>query len=384
MGLDKEELGTSRMRVPLSCPDITELEIGYVTSVLRTPNLSRGPQLVEFERMFAEYTGTAYAIATNSGTSALHLIVKSLQIQDGDEVITTPFSFIASSNCLLYERARPVFADIEPLTLNIDVTRIESLINQNTRAILAVNVFGHPADWDALEKIATHYNLRLIEDSCESIGAEYKGRKSGTLGNAAAFAFYPNKQMTTGEGGMITTNSAEVADLCRSMRDHGRDINNDERFYRLLGYNYRISDINCALGIAQMQRIESLLSKRADVSYMYRERLNSISEVRILHSSPEVKKSWFVYVVIMDDKYSYEQRDRLLGELKEKGIGCSNYFSPIHLQPFYVEMFGYKKGDFPVTEHISDRTIALPFHSNLTETEVDYVVESIEDAISNI
>jgi perosamine synthetase len=304
-------------------------------------------------------------------------VIKALGIKEGDEVITTPFSFVASANCILYERAKPVFVDINPKTLNIDVEKIEEKITKKTRAILAVDVFGEPAEWDRLRKIAGEYDLRLIEDSCEALGAEFKGRKAGSFGDAAVFAFYPNKQITTGEGGMIVTDDEEVAYLCRSMRNQGRGENNEWLQHERLGYNYRMSDLNCALGIAQLERIEELLEKRAKVAKMYNERLKEAPVVDIPYTSPNVRRSWFVYVVRLHEEYSRDDRDRILQELKDRGIGCSNYFTPIHLQPFYVEMFGFKKGDYPITEHVSERTIALPFYNNLTEKEVDYVVENL-------
>ncbi|MEA3442828.1 MAG: DegT/DnrJ/EryC1/StrS family aminotransferase [Chloroflexota bacterium] len=372
------------MNIPLSSPDITELEISYVTQVLRTPNLSLGPKLVEFEARMAQFIGVKHAVAVNSGTSALHLIIRALEIKDGDEVITTPFSFISSANCMLFERAKPVFVDIEPLALNIDVTRIEEKITGKTRAILAVDVFGYPVEWNRLEQIAKEHHLKLIEDSCEALGAEYQGKKLGTFGEAAAFAFYPNKQMTTGEGGIIVTNNEEIAKLCRSMRNQGRGDSDEWLEHQRLGYNYRISDINCALGIAQLERIEELLAKREQVAQMYNMRLKDWTEARIPFSSPEVKRSWFVYVVTLADRYSQENRDNVLQELRRRGIGCSNYFTPIHLQPFYVEMFGFKKGDFPVTEHVSERTIALPFYNNLSEDEIDFVVRSLKEIVSNL
>jgi perosamine synthetase len=372
------------MNIPLSNPDITELEINYVTQVLKTPDLSLGPKLVEFETRIAEFIGRKYAIATNSGTSALHLIVRALGIKDGDEVITTPFSFIASANCILFERAKPVFVDIDPLTFNIDVNRIEEQINKKTKAILAVDVFGYPADWDRLEQIAKKHHLKLIEDSCEAIGAEYKGEKAGTFGEVATFAFYPNKQMTTGEGGIIVTDNKETANLCRSMRNQGREDSNEWLKHKRLGYNYRISDINCALGIAQLDRIEELLEKRERVAQMYNTRLKDWQELRIPFTTPEVKRSWFVYVIILGNRYSTNNRDKILIELRKRGIGCSNYFPPIHLQPFYVEMFGFKKGDFPITEHVSERTITLPFYSKLTESEVDFVVGNLKEIVSNL
>ena len=372
------------MEIPLSSPDITDLEIEYVTKVLRTPNLSLGPKLVEFETKMAEFVGVKYAIAVNSGTSALHLIIRALGIKDGDEVITTPFSFIASANCILFEKAEPVFVDIDPLTLNIDVNRIEERITEKTKAILAVDIFGYPAEWNRLEQIAKEYKLMLIEDSCEALGAEYKGRKAGTFGEAAAFSFYPNKQMTTGEGAVIVTNDREVANLCRSMRNQGRGNSDDWLEHQRLGYNYRLSDINCALGIAQLERIEELLGKREQVAQMYNIKLKDWQEVGIPFSCPEVKRSWFVYVVVLEDRYSKGNRDKVLQELRKRGIGCSNYFTPIHLQRFYVETFGFRQGDFPVTEHISERTVALPFYNNLSEPEIDSVVQSLKEIVTNL
>jgi len=366
------------VQVPLSCPDITHLELRYVAEVLSTPELSLGPKLVEFEAKMARYVGTRYAVAVNSGTSGLHLVIRALGIKAGDEVITTPFSFIASANCILFEGARPAFVDIEPLSLNLDVGLIEERINPATRAILAVDIFGHPAEWKRLEEIARKHDLRLIEDSCEALGAEYQGRKAGSFGEAAVFGFYPNKQMTTGEGGVVVTDSEEIALLCRSLRNQGREDGGGWLAHRRLGFNYRMSDINCALGIAQVERIEELLAKRERVAEMYSERLKDIEGIRIPCTSPQVKRSWFVYVVILAEGYSRLDRDRILHGLTQRGIGCSNYFPPIHLQPFYVEMFGYRRGDLPLAEHVAERTIALPFSSKMEEKQVDYVVDNLK------
>jgi perosamine synthetase len=366
------------MEIPLARPDITEHEIQAVVSVLRTPYLSLGPTLKEFEDKMASYAGVRYAVAVNSGTSALHLIVRALGLSEGDEVITTPFSFVASSNCLLFERVTPVFVDIDPQTLNLDVCQIEPKITERTKAILAVDVFGHPAEWDELERLARKYNLKLIEDSAEAIGAEYKGRKAGSFGNAAVFAFYPNKQMTTGEGGVVLTNDERIAKLCRSLRNQGRGEGSEWLQHERLGYNYRLSDINCALGLAQLERLEEILKKREHVAQMYNERLQGVKGVRIPYVAPHVKISWFVYVIRLGEEYTQADRDRILQGLRARGIGCSNYFSPIHLQPFYRELFGYKPGDFPVTESVAARTIALPFYNNLTEAQIDYVVSHLK------
>jgi len=371
-------------RIPLACPDITEHEIQAVMEVLRTPWLSLGPKLETFERRLAEYAGVPYAVAVNSGTSALHLAIKSLGIGEGDEVITTPFSFIASANCILFERARPVFVDIDPNTLNLDVGRVEEAITPLTKAILAVDVFGHPAEWDALEDIARRYGLRLIEDAAEALGAEYKGRRAGSFGDAAIFAFYPNKQITTGEGGALLTRHEEVARLARSLRNQGREegISGWLRHIRV-GYNYRISDVNCALGLAQMDRLSELLTKRAQVAAWYNERLRPLEEKGLLqrpYVAPSVRISWFVYVVRLAPAFAGERRDALIRQMAERGIECGNYFPPIHLQPPYRAL-GYKPGDFPITEDIASRTLALPFHPRLTESEVDRVVATLEELL---
>ena len=366
------------MRIPLSMPDVTELEISQVLEVLRTPTLSLGPKLSEFEQRMAQYVGRKHAIAVNSGTSALHLVVRALGIGDGDEVITTPFSFVSSANCLLFERARPVFVDIDPLTFNIDVNKVEEQIDKKTKAILAVDVFGYPAEWPRLEEVAEKYSLGLIEDSCEALGAEYRGKKAGSFGDAAVFSFYPNKQMTTGEGGVIVTDDDHIAMLCRSMRNQGREEGGEWLEHRRLGYNYRISDINCALGIAQLERLEEILANRAQVACWYDERLRGMDGVMTPFSSSEVKRSWFVYVVLLAERFGRNERDRIMQGLKEAGIGCQRYFSPIHLQSFYAEMFGYRRGDFPVAEYVADRTLALPFFNRLTEAQVDEVVETLK------
>lgn len=379
------------MGIPLARPEITECEVEAVVQVLRTPYLSLGPKLEEFEKKIADYVGTKYAVAVNSGTSALHLIIRALGIKEGDEVITTPFSFIASANCILFERAKPIFVDIDPKTLNIDPVKIEETCKHahvhtctRIKAILAVDVFGHPADWDQLQKIAKEYNLRLIEDSAEALGALYKGKKAGSFGDAGIFGFYPNKQITTAEGGTIVTNNEQIAKLCRSMRNQGRGEGDEWLQHERLGYNYRLSDINCALGLAQLTRIEEILAKRERVAQMYNERLKDIEGINIPYVSSDVKLSWFVYVVRLEERFTQKQRDWILQELKRRGIGCGNYFSPIHLQPFYREMFGFKEGDFPVTEHIAARTIALPFYNNLREEEIDYVVENLESILRSL
>lgn len=373
------------MNIPLSNPDITSLERKYVDDVLNTSHLSLGPLLPRFESEFAKYLGTRHAVAVNSGTSGLHLVMKALHIGDGDGVITTPFSFVASANSILFERARPVFVDIDPETLNIDHKKIEKRLSSLSangsplpKAILPVHVFGYPCDMEPIIKTAEKYGLELIEDACEAIGTEYKGRKVGTFGKASVFAFYPNKQMTTGEGGMIATDDDEVARICRSLRNQGRGEDGSWLAHERLGYNYRLSDINCALGLAQLERLEEMLGKRGAVASMYNKRLKDIEGVILPAGHSHKKMSWFVYVIRLSDRYSREDRDRILSGLKAAGIGCNNYFTPIHLQPFYKELFGFKEGDFPITEHVAERTIALPFFNNLKEEQIEYVVEKLK------
>jgi len=391
------------MKIPLSNPDITELEKEKVLEVLETPNLSLGPKLVEFEKKFAEYIGTKYAVAVNSGTSGLHLCIRALDIKNGDKVLTTPFSFIASGNCILFERATPIFVDIDERTLNIDVNKLSDTIgkikakNKKLKAILPVHIFGVPCKIDKIMELAEKYELHIIEDACEAIGAEIKKsnvkyqmskekkdqkwQKVGTFGDCGVFAFYPNKQITTGEGGMIVTNDENIYKLCRSMRNQGRSDNGGWLQHERLGYNYRISDISCALGIGQLKRIDEILAKREKNAKLYNEKLEDTKELIIPQFEENKKISWFAYVVRLKDGYSQEDRDFILNKLKEKGIGCSNYFSPIHLQPFYREMFGYKKEDFPIAEKVSERTITLPFYNNLKEEQIDYVCKNLKKII---
>jgi perosamine synthetase len=359
------------MKIPLSSPDISQAERDAVNQVMMTPQLSLGPKLPEFEQVFKAYIGTRYAVAVNSGTSALHLCIRAMGIGPGDEVITTPFSFIASSNCIKMEGAKPVFVDVDRRTWNIDPARIEAAINPRTKAILPVDVFGLPADMDPILAIARQHKLRVLEDSCEALGASYKGRPAGSLGEIGVFGFYPNKQVTTGEGGMIVTNDETVYRLTASMRNQGRGDSNAWLAHERLGYNFRLSDINCALGIAQMGRVEEILAKRARVADWYVQRLNGEARVSTQRIPSDCRKSWFVMVVRLADDYTREDRDRILNGLREAGIGTNNYFTPIHLQPFYAKEDGWKRGDMPVCEALSYRTIALPFHGLLTEQEVD-------------
>ncbi|HCP31965.1 TPA: polysaccharide biosynthesis protein [Candidatus Acetothermia bacterium] len=370
------------MKIPLAKPDITAREIEAVVGILRTPQLSLGPKLEEFEKKLAEYAGVNHAVATNSGTSALHLIIRALGIGPGDEVITTPFSFIASANCILFEGAKPIFVDIDRKTLNIDPERIKGAITSKTKAILGVDVFGHPADWLALEKIAQEHGLLLIEDSAEALGSELAGRRCGSFGKAAVFGFYPNKQITTGEGGMVVTDDSQVAALCHSMTNQGRGEGSEWLEHVRLGYNYRMDEMSAALGLAQLSRIEEIIAARAQVAKWYTKAFQQIEGVEPPYMAADIKMSWFVYVVRLNEAFTQKDRDRILNGLKQRGIGCRNYFAPIHLQPFYKETLGTKKGDFPITEAVSWRTIALPFYNRLKKEQVGIVVDVLSDLIN--
>jgi perosamine synthetase len=398
--------------IPMSSPDLTDIEIEAVNDVLRTRYLSIGPQLEEFERAVASYLGVAHAVAVNSGTSGLHLAVIAAGVGGGsyvsrdggpDLVITTPFSFVASANCILYQRAMPIFVDVEPATGNIDPAQVAEAANDLTagehsarrwlppairdsqlgigklKAILPVHAFGQPADMDPILEVGTHHQLAVIEDACEALGAEYRGRRAGTLGDAAVFAFYPNKQMTTGEGGMIVTGDGAWADLFRSLRNQGRDGFDAWLNHSRLGFNYRLDELSAALGRAQMGRIEEMLVKREQVASWYNERLTGVELIERPYVAPTTDRmSWFVYVVRVKPPAS---RNEVMQELAREGIPTRRYFSPIHLQPFYCSQFGYQRGDFEATELLADTSLALPFSSVMNENQVDQVCDRLRAAV---
>lgn len=364
--------------IPLSRPDITEREKQAVLAVLDSNLLSLGPKLGEFEEKMAAYAGTEYAIACNSGTSGLHMIISGLGIKDGDEVITTPFSFISSSNCMLFERAKPVFVDIDEKTYNMDTSQIEAKITERTKAILPVHIFGQPANMQEIRQIALKHDLYIIEDSCEAIGAEWNGEKAGAMSDAGVFAFYPNKQMTTGEGGIVVTNNEALAKLCYSLRNQGRGIDTQWLNHVRLGYNYRMNDISAALGIAQLERIDEIIEARQRAADSYIRKLKDVKGIILPTVDKRVKMSWFVFVIRFEQ---WIDRNLVMEKLLDRGVGCRPYFTAIHLQPFYREMFGYKEGDFPVTEHVANGTLAIPFFNNITEEQIDIVVDEIKRAI---
>jgi perosamine synthetase len=366
-------------RVPLALPDLDESDVQAVVEVLRSGRLALGPRAEEFERLICEYVGVEHAVAVSSGTAALHLIVRALGIGPGDEVLVPSFTFAASVNVILYEGAAPVFVDVDPETYCLDPGDLERKITPRTKAVMAVDVFGHPADWDAVLKIAERHGLKVIDDSCEALGAEYKGKKVGRFGDAAAFAFYPNKQITTGEGGIVVTSDEEIARLCRSMRNQGRGEMGAWLEHERLGFNYRLDEMSAALGVSQFRRLESFLAKREQVAGWYTERLAGRDWVRPPVVKPYVRMSWFVYVVTLAEGVD---RDGVVRALEEEGIPCRGYFSPIHLQPYIRERYGPREGELPITESVARRTIALPFHNNLRLDEVEFVVDALERAVA--
>jgi perosamine synthetase len=371
------------MRIPLSAPDVTETEIEAVLAVLRTPTLSIGPRVAEFEAAFADRIGVAHAVALSSGTAGLHLAVRSSGIGPGDEVITSPFSFVASANAILYEGAVPVFVDVDPATLNMDPSRVEAAITPRTRALLVVHVFGRPAPMRELLEVARRHGLKLIEDACEALGAETLGRSVGSLGDCGVFAFYPNKQITTGEGGMLVTQDAERAALARSLRNHGRDAAGGGEHARL-GYNYRLSELASALGTAQLGRLTSILALREEVARGYAARLSGQPDLVLPPLTlPEGRVSWFVYVVRLAAHWARADRDRILAALQAHGIGCQRYFAPLHLQPHLRAASGAEPGDFPHTEAASDRTLALPFFNRLRAEEIQEVADRLLELLQH-
>lgn len=371
--------------IPLARPSVSEKAEDYVQEVLESSRISRGPFLKRFEQEMADRCNTDHAVAVSSGTAALHCIVRALDLAPGAEVLTTPFSFVASTNVLLYEDLTPRFVDINPETYNIDVSRVEDNITPRTQALLAVDVFGQPANWPALTQLAETHDLMLIDDSCEALGAEVGGHPIGTWGDAASFGFYPNKQITTGEGGCITTDRDDVAQLGRSLRNQGRS--GDGRMHHSrLGYNYRLDELSAALGCAQLDRLDDILARRTAVADAYQDALAPLaSDLHIpAPGTANGTRSWFVYVVQLRDHFSESDRDQVMKHLQSNDIGCAPYFPSIHLQPYHRDRLGHAPGDFPVCEHVSARTLALPFFETLSTDAITRVARSLKDALSSL
>jgi len=388
--------------IPMSSPDLGSSEIDAALGVLRTPHLSGGPQIEAFERAVADRVGMPCATGVSSGTAGLHLSVISCGITEGDLVLTTPLSFVASTNCILYERAIPVFVDVDPATGNIDpraVAEAAEALSEMTpeslrflppscrnghpagrlKAILPVHLYGVPCDMDPILDTASRHGLTVIEDACEAIGSEYKGRAAGSLGDVAVFAFYPNKQMTTGEGGMILTRSKDRHDLLISLRNQGRDSARPSLDHARLGYNYRLGEMSAALGVAQLRRLDELLDKRRRVANWYSERLSDITSIGPLRMDGHTTRmSWFVYVVRIRPP---ADRDRVIAALEQESIPSRPYFPPIHLQPYIARRFGYDAGAFPIAEALGRESLALPFSGVMTEDQVDRVCRELIRAV---
>ncbi len=369
------------MNIPLSSPDITDADIEAVVQVLRSPRLSLGPHMEEFEELVSRAAGQPIGIAVSSGTAGLHLCIRALGIGPGDEVILPSFTFIAAANAVRYEQAVPVFVDIDPTTLNLDPTRIEAAITPRTRAILVVHTFGVPAPMDLICAIALRHHLRVIEDACEALGAHYRGRPAGSFGDAAVFAFYPNKQITTGEGGLVVTADPALARTLRALRNHGRYPGESE--HSILGFNYRLSELACALGCAQMRRLQPILAQRESVARTYHRHLQDFPEVIPPNLDvPATRISWFVYVIQLAGHFIEPQRDAVMRTLQGQGIACGRYFAPIHTQPAYLTYPA--PHPLPVTLSVSQRVIALPFFNHLSEDQVARVAETLRTAIHSV
>jgi perosamine synthetase len=367
--------------IPLSAPYLGEREEELVLEVLRSGRLSLGPMIDRFERALAERVGAPHAAAVSSGTAGLHLSVRLAGLEAGDEVITTPFSFVATANCLLYEGAVPVFADVDARTLNLDPGAVEAAITARTKAILAVHIFGYPAELAELEAVADRHGLAIIEDACEALGAEYRARPVGSYGNATAFAFYPNKQITTGEGGAVAVASEEEWTLLKSLSNQGRSDAGEWLTHSHLGYNYRLDDLSAALGLAQLERLDEILALRSEVAARYADLLASVDGVEApLPDDADHRRSWFVYVVLLAAGID---RDEVIARLASDGVASKPYLPSIHLQPYWRERFGTGEGLCPVAEDASARTLALPFHTALEAEDQERVAAALAGAVGS-
>jgi perosamine synthetase len=365
--------------IPLSAPWLGEREEELVVEALRSGRLSLGPMVERFESALAERLGAARVAAVSSGTAGLHLAVRLAAIRPGDEVITTPYSFVASANCILYEGATPVFVDVDPTTLNLDPGAVAEAVSGRTKAVLAVDIFGYPADLDELRAIAERHGLAVIEDACEALGASYRGQPIGSLGHPAVFAFYPNKQLTTGEGGAVAVESDDDWELLKSLSNQGRIDSGEWLTHGHLGFNYRLDELSAALGLAQLERLDAILELRADVASRYAKLLEPIEGVELPAPDDEDHaRSWFVYVVRLADGID---RDVVMARLAEDGVASKPYLPCIHLQPYWRERFGTSEGMYPSAEAASRQTLALPFHTQLAAEDQERVAEALRRAL---
>jgi perosamine synthetase len=378
--------------IPLARPELGPREEELLLEVIRSGSLSLGPKLEQFEHDFGAWLGGGYAVAVSSGTAALHLGVRALGWGQGDEVITSPFSFVATANSILYEGATPVFCDIDPVTFNIDPAAAAAAVTEASAGLLPVHIFGYPADLPGLASIADQRGLGLLEDAAQALGGvDRMGRRIGTAGSITIFAFYANKQMTTGEGGVLVTPDREVAERVRSERNQGRAPNMGQVEHDRLGFNYRLSDLQAAIGIAQVERIGELLNARDNVAALYRERLTQLGAepagaedqddlVLPCENSGDERRSWFVFVVQLP---AGTDRNAVISKLAENGVASKAYLPCIHLLPPYRERFGFNGGEFPIAERVADRSLALPFFTSMSESQVDRVCTALAEALGN-
>ncbi|HMO00090.1 MAG TPA: DegT/DnrJ/EryC1/StrS family aminotransferase [Miltoncostaeaceae bacterium] len=365
-------------RIPLAKPVIGDRERELVDEVLRSGQLSLGPMVPRFEQAWCDRIGVKHAVAVSSGTAGLHLCLHALGLGPGDEVVTSSFSFVASANAILFTGATPVFAEVDPLTFNMDPAAVEAAITPRTKAILIVDIFGYPADVPALVRIADRHGLARVEDACQTIDGAYDGRKLGTFGHPAVYGFYANKQLTTAEGGVVLTDDPVLAGRLQSLRNQGRSDDGAWLVHSRLGVNYRLSDVHSAIGVAQLERLSDMMAGRARVAGWYQERVRGIDGVSPMYEGPQTR-SWFVYAPRLDADLD---RDRIIGDLDAVGVSAKPYLPCIHLQPFYQHEHGHRPGEFPVTEAISASTIALPFFPEMTEAQVERVCGALAAAIA--
>jgi perosamine synthetase len=378
-GEDDEGVKQEVRGVPLSGPYLDEREEELVLDVLRSGRLSLGPAIDRFEELFAAKVGAPYAAAVSSGTAGLHLLCVAAGIEPGDEVITSPYSFAASANCFVYEGGVPVFADVDRRTFNLDPAAVEAAVTERTKAIVAVDIYGYPCELDPLREIAERHGLAFVQDSCEALGAVYRGAPIGSHGVPAVFAFYPNKQITTGEGGIVTTHSEEEWRLLRSLRNQGRGDSGGWLEHVRLGFNYRLDDVSAALGIGQVEKLDEILALRSEVAERYGELLAGIEGVELpCADDADHVRSWFVYVVAVPDN---DARERVIARFERESIGFNRYLPSIHLQPYMRERYGFREGMCPVSEDLSARTLALPFFTALERDAQERVAEVLAAAL---
>ena len=366
-------------QIPLSSPYVDERDEELVLEVLRSGRLSLGPTIERFEERFAECVGAPYAAAVSSGTAGLHLLCRLAGLGEGDEAITSPYSFVASANCAIYEGAVPVFADVDERTMNLDPAAVEAAITERTKAVVAVDIYGYPCELDPLRELCDRHGLALIQDACEALGAEYRGARVGSHGPSAVFAFYPNKQITTGEGGIVTTHSEDEWRLLKSLRNQGRADGGGWLDHARLGFNYRLDDVRAALGLGQLEKLDAILALRSAAAARYGELLADVDVELLCDDDDDHVRSWFVYVVKLPRE---ADRERVIAALAREGIATARYLPSIHLQAYMRERYGFREGMCPVSEELSRRTLALPFHARIEADDQQRVADALAAALA--